>query len=119
MATGMTSVRKVGRASSARPDEPGVGLIIMTVHMDNCRAQTSKCPNAMFGNAGTTRATISAFNVMNRAVQLTNVADAASIPKRHRPEVAEASQQILRQAQSSVTPTPQSNAKRRRAIKPE
>ena len=34
-ARGKTSAMNVGKASSASPDDPGVGLIIMTVHIDN------------------------------------------------------------------------------------
>ena len=68
----------VGKASSASPDDPGVGLIIITVHIDSCRAQT---PNWLKASPlrirGSRNAIKTALRVRKRAVQLTAVAAAA------------------------------------------
>jgi len=83
-ARGRTSDMNVGRASSARPEDPGVGLIIMTVHIDNCRAQMpnwlKESPSRIMG---TRNAIKRALRVRKRAVQLTAVAAAAWPQARH------------------------------------
>ena len=38
---GSKPVKNVGKANSASPAEPGVGLMSMTVHSDSCLAQMS------------------------------------------------------------------------------
>ena len=80
MVMGKASLMKVGSASSASPEEPGVGLIIKTVHKESWRAQMSKCSKGA-DVIGDTKAMNSAFRVRNRAVQLTHVAPMAAIQR--------------------------------------
>lgn len=75
---GSKPVKNVGKANSASPAEPGVGLTSITVQSDSCLAQMSNCDTSIQSMTGATNASNTAFKVRNRAVQLSAVAQAAA-----------------------------------------